>query len=286
MKKILTPIFYILVLIVVAVSFFKLGSRSEHDRLYARLEISEAKLLFRKSDRFVHEASLAQAKCVNASLTEVKSMKELDPEIQSLLVASFSGLIADSGEHFASDDVISIGEPVYRFAIAGVNNECAKVVVEHGGSVHFIEIMLFGRIDRSWQYTGFGGVLSKLPVAMSDLNNRFTQPAVDEDLTPLKITSPNKDLINEAQIDSRTCDKPEYPATALRYGEQGTVTLLYVVDEQGQVIDSEVKKSSGFGDLDAEAKVALGMCRFKPVSIYGAKGRSIATVDYVWKLPE
>jgi protein TonB len=47
---------------------------------------------------------------------------------------------------------------------------------------------------------------------------------------------------------------PEYPPTSKRLGETGTVVLLLTVDENGKVVEAEVKKSSGFDRLDEAAK--------------------------------
>jgi protein TonB len=56
--------------------------------------------------------------------------------------------------------------------------------------------------------------------------------------------------------------KPKYPGLARRHGLEGRVLLLVHVDEQGQVISSETKQSSGHLILDNAANKAVKSWRF------------------------
>src|SRR5262249_45683683 len=47
--------------------------------------------------------------------------------------------------------------------------------------------------------------------------------------------------------------QPPYPEMALKFGQQGTVTLLLTVDESGLVVSATVKESSGSPLLDHNA---------------------------------
>jgi len=52
-------------------------------------------------------------------------------------------------------------------------------------------------------------------------------------------------------------DRPaplEYPETALRLGQQGTVVLLVTVDDAGKVVSADIKESSGSPILDGDAQ--------------------------------
>jgi protein TonB len=90
----------------------------------------------------------------------------------------------------------------------------------------------------------------------------------------------------KAQVDFTTCDKPDYPRNSLRNEEQGTTRLAFLIGLDGRVADSKVEKSSGFRALDAAAKNALSLCKFKPGSVDGKPQQSWTAVDYVWKLPD
>lgn len=89
-----------------------------------------------------------------------------------------------------------------------------------------------------------------------------------------------------AVVDFTTCNKPDYPRNSLRNEEQGTVRIQFLVGLDGHVADSKIDKSSGFRTLDAAAKKALSLCKFKPGTIDGKPQQSWTVVDYVWKLPD
>ena len=90
----------------------------------------------------------------------------------------------------------------------------------------------------------------------------------------------------KAVVDFSTCDKPDYPRNSLRNEEQGTVRIQFLIGLDGRVADSRVEKSSGFRALDAAAKNALSLCKFKPGLVDGKPQQSWTAVDYVWKLPD
>ncbi len=48
-------------------------------------------------------------------------------------------------------------------------------------------------------------------------------------------------------------ERPEYPPTSRRLGEEGTVVLLLLVTEDGRIADAKLDKSSGFPRLDEAA---------------------------------
>lgn len=58
--------------------------------------------------------------------------------------------------------------------------------------------------------------------------------------------------------------KPEYPKTALRLGESGTVVLLVLVTTSGDAGSVEVTESSGFPMLDKAAVDAVKQWKFNP----------------------
>jgi TonB family protein len=87
-----------------------------------------------------------------------------------------------------------------------------------------------------------------------------------------------------AKIDFASCAKPVYPKADMQAGHQGTVTVDFLVDENGRVKNSKVTASSGFMRLDKEAQTALGKCSFHPALENGKPVQSWAHVKYVWTL--
>jgi D-alanyl-D-alanine endopeptidase (penicillin-binding protein 7) len=90
------------------------------------------------------------------------------------------------------------------------------------------------------------------------------------------------DLDRPARMDFASCTKPSYPHADLASGHEGTVTLSFLVDTNGTVLDSRVLRSAGFRDLDKAAQAALNLCRFSPAIRHGRPVRTWAPVQYVW----
>jgi protein TonB len=87
-----------------------------------------------------------------------------------------------------------------------------------------------------------------------------------------------------AVADFNTCAKPEWPKSSLRNEETGTVTLSFLIAEDGRVADSKIVKSSGFRDLDKAAQVGISKCRFKPGTVEGKPEQAWMQMQYVWTL--
>jgi D-alanyl-D-alanine endopeptidase (penicillin-binding protein 7) len=86
------------------------------------------------------------------------------------------------------------------------------------------------------------------------------------------------------QIIEAGCKKPMYPAESLRKEETGAVTMQFLVDVGGHVIDSKVTRSSGYEALDRTAVAGLALCRFAPQTVDGKATQSWVKMQYVWKL--
>jgi protein TonB len=80
------------------------------------------------------------------------------------------------------------------------------------------------------------------------------------------------------------CAKPDYPVTAARNGDTGTVTLALLVGPDGRVQDARVQKTSGHRELDRAALNALSLCQFKPAMNNGVAQAGWGQIAYVWTL--
>jgi protein TonB len=87
-----------------------------------------------------------------------------------------------------------------------------------------------------------------------------------------------------AQVDSNACEKPDYPASSIRNGEEGVVNLAMLIGPDGKVLESKVEKSSGSRALDKAAILGLSLCKFKPGTVDGVPEKSWAKLQYVWHL--
>ncbi len=81
-----------------------------------------------------------------------------------------------------------------------------------------------------------------------------------------------------------SCETPSYPAASLRAGESGKVTLSFLIDVTGKVLESKVERSSGYRRLDEAARNGLELCKFSPGTIDGKPERAWARMQYEWKI--
>ena len=95
---------------------------------------------------------------------------------------------------------------------------------------------------------------------------------------------PTNQVLVPAVVDSRNCEKPEYPKKSLRNEETGTVTLQFLIGLDGRVVESKILKSSGSRDLDNAARAGLSLCKFTPGTVDGKPQQSWTKMQYVWKL--
>ncbi|MBI3229832.1 MAG: TonB family protein [Burkholderiales bacterium] len=113
------------------------------------------------------------------------------------------------------------------------------------------------------------------------------QPPIDKPVLIAKkvdIIKPHQALHEKAVVDSRNCEKPEYPRNALRNGQEGVVELALLVGVDGRVVDAKIEKSSGSRELDNAAKQGLSLCRFKPAMTDGVPEQAWSKIEYAWKL--
>ncbi len=91
---------------------------------------------------------------------------------------------------------------------------------------------------------------------------------------------------SEAKVSLDTCAKPEWPKEALRNEQTGTVTLAFRIGPDGAVMESVVKKSSGYPLLDEAARTGLLKCQFKPAVVNGRAEAAWLKMQYVWTLED
>ncbi len=60
--------------------------------------------------------------------------------------------------------------------------------------------------------------------------------------------------------------EPEYPSVSRRLGEEGTVTLVFLVGPDGRADNVTVMESSGYYRLDRAARASLRSARFEPAT--------------------
>ncbi|SHH69843.1 energy transducer TonB [Massilia sp. CF038] len=92
------------------------------------------------------------------------------------------------------------------------------------------------------------------------------------------------EMFSAALANASDCAKPDYPASAARNGETGTVKMALLIGPDGRVSDSKIQHSSGSRELDRAAVAALRLCKFKPAMANGAPQSAWGQIAYVWTL--
>ena len=108
-------------------------------------------------------------------------------------------------------------------------------------------------------------------------------PAVPAPAPPV-VEKPREPVRTAAVGDARNCEKPPYPAAALRANETGIVQLNFLIDVDGSVLESNVARSSGSRRLDEAARQGLSLCKFKPGTVDGKPQKSWSRIEYQWKI--
>ena len=98
---------------------------------------------------------------------------------------------------------------------------------------------------------------------------------------PVRLREPVK---TAAVVDARACEKPVYPPAALRANETGVVRLNFLIDADGRILESKIERSSGYRRLDEAALNGLSLCKFKPATVDGKPERSLARIEYEWRI--
>jgi TonB family protein len=84
--------------------------------------------------------------------------------------------------------------------------------------------------------------------------------------------------------DLNACERPVWPRESLRYEQQGTVTMAFLVGEDGAIREAKIVETSGFPLLDAAARDGVAKCRFKPATVDGKPQTAWMKMQYIWTL--
>jgi D-alanyl-D-alanine endopeptidase (penicillin-binding protein 7) len=105
---------------------------------------------------------------------------------------------------------------------------------------------------------------------------------IDADAPPHAAPAPKHE--DRAMVDFKTCSKPAWSKPDLEAGHTGTVVLGFLISAQGEVLQSTIRKSSGYPGLDKAAESGISKCRFKPAKVDGKPVESWMQMIYVWQL--
>ena len=77
---------------------------------------------------------------------------------------------------------------------------------------------------------------------------------------------------------------PTYPRSSKNLDEQGTVTVKFLIGADGNVLQAEIEKSSGYKRLDEAALNGLSKRKFTPRTVDGKAEQSWASIKYTFRL--
>ena len=76
----------------------------------------------------------------------------------------------------------------------------------------------------------------------------------------------------------------QYPRISQEEGEEGTVTLRFIVQPDGSISDIRIARSSGHRRLDATAVRSLRQAKFQPATCYGKPIAMRLTIPIIFTL--
>ena len=80
------------------------------------------------------------------------------------------------------------------------------------------------------------------------------------------------------------CQKPTWPKEAIRKELTGTVTMKFLIDVDGRVLQKEIVESSGHEMLDSAALEATARCKLTVAPMKGSLEQEWVLNQYVWTL--
>jgi len=101
---------------------------------------------------------------------------------------------------------------------------------------------------------------------------------------PPEVLAPRPVARTAARLRVDSCGKPVYPVNAVREQMEGSVDFALLVDKEGAVLDSKIKKSSGHRELDQAAVAAFRRCKFTPALADGEPEQGWLAMSYTFSL--
>ena len=95
--------------------------------------------------------------------------------------------------------------------------------------------------------------------------------------------TPISDVVR-TKIRTQSCQKPDYPSGSRKKEEEGSVTLKFYIDSNGNLVKHEISKSSGFDRLDKAVESFLKSCKFIPATADGKNIDGWSELTYVFRL--
>lgn len=80
------------------------------------------------------------------------------------------------------------------------------------------------------------------------------------------------------------CERPDWPREALRRELEGTVTMKFLIDADGHVLEKAISKSSGHEILDIAALEATAQCTLVVTPQDSPAQQEWVQLRYVWTL--
>ena len=114
------------------------------------------------------QASPERLSCADKPLTEIQSMRALPDEIRVWLDRHFGSKVKIADRSEKLDDIDEKGFGPRRFSTAGINGQCALVVLQLGGRANHFDIVVFEHTETGWRATRQGN-LSEPPATPAAL---------------------------------------------------------------------------------------------------------------------
>jgi len=110
------------------------------------------------------------------------------------------------------------------------------------------------------------------------------QPAPAAPVASVAVAPKRPATLEDAAIDWSSCRRPVYPASSVRRGEEGIVTIAVDLDAAAGIRQARVSQSSGHDKLDRVTLEAVQRCRFTPAREDGVARAATAQVRFNWQL--
>lgn len=116
------------------------------------------------------------------------------------------------------------------------------------------------------------------------LDNIYNVPKLDPKEKAPAAELPHAPMVITVAAMPASCAKPDYPSASRRLKQEGTVTLRVLIGVDGNVLQTEIDKTSGFNRLDEAARKALSKCQFQPATVNAKAEKSWSSIKYIWRL--